>query len=239
LQDTLQKNNLQSVNHADPGMTLMSLLSYLLILGIPGCFINQLPIPSTYGGLKGLIWFIYFIAVTFSFKNIRALFVPLLKLQTLKEPKSYLFIGIAFIIPYAFLHFCLQFKILLNKPYIFYFENHMLPTVSWGVTIDRTLLTPIIEEILFRGILLTILLSKMKPFWAISIVAVIFALVHESNVWIFTLLGGILLTITVYKTNSLIPALIAHSLWNLYLSQFTSVALIFLNTINKTEFSVM
>ncbi|WP_456272532.1 CPBP family intramembrane glutamic endopeptidase [Bacillus sp. AK031] len=218
--NSLQTNETSIMMNRDSGIKYKTLFIYLLILAVPGYFINQLPIPSdTYGGLKGLIWFTYFMVVTFSFKSIRALIVPMVKFKALKEPKSYLFILITFAIPYILLHLCLHFEVLLDKYYIFYFKNHMLDTGSFGSTVSSAILTPISEEILFRGVFFAVLLKLVKPFWAISIISILFGVVHPSETWIFTVLAGFLLTITVYKTNSLIPAIIAHSLWNLYMTQ--------------------
>lgn len=157
--------------------------------------------------------------VTFSLKSIRNYIVPLLRFNTLKEPKSYVFILFTFAIPYFLLHLCLHFEVLLDKYFIFYFKNNMLPAGSLESTVRTVLLTPIWEEILFRGVILTILLRLIKPFWAISITAILFGMIHPSGAWILTFMAGFLLTFTVYKTKSLIPAIIAHSLWNLYMTQ--------------------
>lgn len=210
----------KTIAEGTSGIRFKVLLFYLFTLAVPGYFINQLPIPSdTYSGLKGLIWFSYFILVTFRFKDISTLIVPLVDFNVLKDPKSYLFILITFAIPYFLLHLSLHFEVLLDRNFIIYFKNNMIEASNLGMTINSAIFTPISEEILFRGILFTILLKLVKPFWAICITSILFGLIHHSEVWIFTFLGGILLTVTVYKTKSLIPAILAHSLWNLYMTQ--------------------
>ncbi|WP_421385313.1 CPBP family intramembrane glutamic endopeptidase [Bacillus salacetis] len=215
--NSLQAEGTKTVAEGDSRINFKVLFLYLAILAVPGYFISQLPIP--YGGLKGLIWFSYFTIVTFNFRNIRALIIPMVNFNVLKKPKSYLFILLTFAIPYLLLHICIHYEVLLDRYFIFYFKNHMIEASSWGSTINAAILTPISEEILFRGILLAVLLKLVKPFWAISIISILFGLMHPSETWIFTILAGVLLTITTYKTKSLIPAMIAHSLWNLYMTQ--------------------
>ncbi|UXH43908.1 CPBP family intramembrane metalloprotease [Rossellomorea vietnamensis] len=195
-----------------------TLLIYLVILALPGYFINQLPLQN-YDGLKGLIWFLYFMSVTLGYKNIRTFMVSLMKVEVFKKPGTYLWIFLTFMLPYVLLHLSLHFEVLLDKYYIFYFNNHMLHASSWRETIDVAVLTPISEEIIFRGILLTVLLKFVKPFWAVGITSILFGLIHPSEIWLFTVLAGFLLTLTAYKTKSILPAMVAHSLWNLYMVQ--------------------
>ncbi|UTE76840.1 CPBP family intramembrane glutamic endopeptidase [Rossellomorea sp. KS-H15a] len=195
-----------------------TLLIYLTMLALPGYVINQLPLQN-YDGLKGLIWFLYFMAVTLGYKNIRTFIVPLLKVEVFKKPETYLWIFLTFMLPYVLLHVSLHFEVLIDKYYIFYFNNHMLHASSWRETVDVAVLTPISEEIIFRGILLTVLLKFVKPFWAVGITSILFGLIHPSEIWLFTVLAGFLLTMTAYKTKSILPAMVAHSMWNLYMVQ--------------------
>ena len=195
-----------------------TLLIYLTMLALPGYFINQLPLQN-YDGLKGLIWFLYFMAVTLGYKNIRTFIVPLMKVEVFKKPGTYLWIFLTFMLPYVLLHLSLHFEVLLDKYYIFYFNNHMLHASSWRETVEVAVLTPISEEIIFRGILLTALLKFVKPLWAVGITSILFGLIHPSEIWLFTVLAGFLLTMTAYKTKSILPAMVAHSLWNLYMVQ--------------------
>ncbi|MCA0151052.1 CPBP family intramembrane metalloprotease [Rossellomorea vietnamensis] len=195
-----------------------TLLIYLTMLALPGYVINQLPLQN-YDGLKGLIWFLYFMAVTLGYKNIRTFIVPLLKVEVFKKPETYLWIFLTFMLPYVLLHVSLHFEVLIDKYYIFYFNNHMLHASSWRETVDVAVLTPISEEIIFRGILLTDLLKFVKPFWAVGITSILFGLIHPSEIWLFTVLVGFLLTMTAYKTKSILPAMVAHSMWNLYMVQ--------------------
>ncbi|MGD6968283.1 CPBP family intramembrane glutamic endopeptidase [Rossellomorea vietnamensis] len=198
----------------------LTLVLYLISLAAGGYFISQISLPSNlFDGAQGFIWFACFMAVTLSIKPVRQFIAPLVNFRVMKEPKSYLFILLTFLTPYLLLKFCIHYELLLDRMTIYYLTNPRIEAFSLGSTLYTTLLTPIWEEILFRGVLLTILLKKLKPIWAISITAILFAFIHFSATWLFILLGGFLLTYTVYKTKSLIPAIAAHSLWNLYMTE--------------------
>ncbi|MBN8191953.1 CPBP family intramembrane metalloprotease [Bacillus sp. NTK074B] len=220
MQNSLSTNEPLNVKEAGSAIRFKTLCIYLILLAVPGFFINKLHLEGpVYEGVKGFIWFTYFMVVTLSYKEIRTFISPLLNVKAFKKPRTWLWIFLTFIIPYALLHLCLYFEVVLDKYYIFYFNNHMLHAGSWRQTIDVAILTPISEEIVFRGILLTLLLRIIKPFWAITITSLLFGLVHPSEIWVFTVLAGFLLTLTTYKTKSILPAMVAHSLWNLYMLQ--------------------
>ena len=220
MQNSLSTNEPINVKEAGSAIRFKTLCIYLILLAVPGFFINKLHLEGpVYEGVKGLIWFVYFMVVTLTYKDIRTFIRPLLNVNVFKKSGTWLWIFLTFMLPYALLHLCLYFEVVLDKYYIFYFNNHMLHAGSWRQTIDVAILTPISEEIVFRGILLTILLRFVKPFWAITITSVLFGLIHPSNIWMFTVLAGFLLTMTAYKTRSILPTMIAHSLWNLYMVQ--------------------
>lgn len=203
-----------------PGITLKSFIFYILLIAVPGYLFEVLPLPiNTPELLIGAIWFSYFILTTYRFKSIRQTIISQLDVRCFKRWRTYFYILISLILPYAFLHFCLNYGFLLDKNYIFYFKNHMIPATGIGSTINSSILTPITEEILFRGILLVFLLKFMKPYLAVGIVAILFSILHPWDIWIFILLSGFLLTITAYKTKSLLPSMVAHGLWNLYMTQ--------------------
>ncbi|MBT2636835.1 CPBP family intramembrane metalloprotease [Bacillus sp. ISL-39] len=112
-----------------------------------------------------------------------------------------------------------QYEVLLDKRLIFYYKNGLLEGKTSIGLLNAVLLTPIWEEMFFRGVLLFTLLKFTKPVLAISLSGVVFALFHPMY-WIVTLASGVLLSLTAYKTKSLIPSFISHSLWNLYSAKF-------------------
>ncbi|MGG3915078.1 CPBP family intramembrane glutamic endopeptidase [Rossellomorea vietnamensis] len=220
MQNSLSTNEPIDVEEEELAIRFKTLCIYLILLAVPGFFINKLPLEGVaYEGVKGFIWFTYFMVVTLIYKEIRTFIRPLWKVNAFKKPGTWLWIFLTFMLPYSLLHLCLYFEVLLDKYFIFYFNNHMMHAGSWRQTIDVAILTPIWEEIVYRGILLTILLRFVKSYWAVAITSILFGLVHPSDIWLFTILGGFLLTMTAYKTKSILPAMVAHSLWNLNMVQ--------------------
>jgi len=76
---------------------------------------------------------------------------------------------------------------------------------------------PILEEVLFRGVILNGFLKNYSPQKAIIISAAIFGGIHL-NPWqsIPAFLGGILIGYMYWKTNSIIPGIILHAANNLF-----------------------
>ncbi len=97
---------------------------------------------------------------------------------------------------------------------------------SVALIIMTVILAPILEEILFRGILMRGLINnKMDPKIAIILAALIFGLVHF-NPWQFVgaFLLGLVLGLVYYKTKSLLMPILLHAFNNLV------SALLMLNT---------
>jgi membrane protease YdiL (CAAX protease family) len=98
----------------------------------------------------------------------------------------------------------------------------IIPPTSWSLS--YAIIPGIFEEVAFRGVIFTILMTKYKPNTAILISSVIFGLAHSVNVLMgqdviitiaqlgFAFFLGLLLAIIVWKTNSLIPTILIHYL---------------------------
>ena len=78
------------------------------------------------------------------------------------------------------------------------------------------ILAPVLEEILFRGIILKHLLKVVPPFWAILISALLFGLVHF-NMWqaIAAVLIGMFMGYVYWRTGSLFTSILLHLVNNL------------------------
>ena len=106
------------------------------------------------------------------------------------------------------------------------FFTPFLPSVNFYIL---TLIgAPIIEEILFRGILqkyLIGILKKKSPLIAIALTSIAFSLIHwESQLLkdsVLLLLVGFLFGYIYYKTNKIIIPMTAHACWNLMTVLFT------------------
>lgn len=89
--------------------------------------------------------------------------------------------------------------------------------------LSSVILAPICEEIIFRGLLLTALANKLGTKAAVILSSAIFSLIHyydfvnTIDVFIF----GIIMAITFLKTRSLVPCIIAHALFNLWITADT------------------
>lgn len=85
----------------------------------------------------------------------------------------------------------------------------------WGAFFKVAIVAPVIEELIFRGILLQGLRKNYHPATAVIVSALLFSLYHL-NPWQMpaTLLLGILLGWLMLRTNNILLAIIGHSLNN-------------------------
>ena len=86
----------------------------------------------------------------------------------------------------------------------------------WLSFVSSVVVAPVIEEIVFRGIIL-IGLAKKFPLWVAAIIsALAFALLHgQINVGIYTFIFGIILSYTYIRSGSIYPGIMAHFINNL------------------------
>lgn len=78
------------------------------------------------------------------------------------------------------------------------------------------IVAPILEELIFRGIMLGGLLTRYSPLKSILISSLLFSFVHL-NPWQFiaAMISGLFLGWIYYKTRSVVPTIIMHSVNNL------------------------
>jgi membrane protease YdiL (CAAX protease family) len=100
--------------------------------------------------------------------------------------------------------------------------EEILPPTSWSTI--YAIIPGIFEEIAFRGIILTILMTKYKHQTSIIICSLLFGLAHSVNILLgqdimitlaqlgFAFFLGILFAYIVLKTNSLLPTILIHYL---------------------------
>lgn len=78
------------------------------------------------------------------------------------------------------------------------------------------IITPVIEEILYRGIILNLLLKKYSVLVSIILSSIIFAFIHLKFIGIgYLFLYGLLFGFAYYKTKSLFTSILLHFLINL------------------------
>ncbi|MBP9827351.1 CPBP family intramembrane metalloprotease [Candidatus Saccharibacteria bacterium] len=89
----------------------------------------------------------------------------------------------------------------------------------WGIIfsfIATVLVAPIIEEVIFRGLIFPALATRWRMWIAAMISSAIFALMHgQLNVGIYTFVFGILLCWMYQRSGSIIPGIVLHFMNNL------------------------
>ncbi|MCD6459545.1 CPBP family intramembrane metalloprotease [bacterium] len=94
-------------------------------------------------------------------------------------------------------------------------ESKFTSSQFMAVVIFITVLGPIFEEIFFRGFLYRWLRKNLGVFWGLSINAVLFSLIHNNMMAFLPIVFlGIILSVLVEKTSSLVPSIIMHIMVN-------------------------
>ncbi len=195
---------------------LVNYIAYFFILILSGYIVSYLSKEvERFNHVSSFTWFIIILSLTFGFKPIRDTILPLLNIQPFQKVTTYLYILFVLVISYFTYKICFTYEIFLDPTLILFYKNGWLTEASWTSLLDVITFVPVWEEILFRGVLLFTLLKFVKPFWAIVIVSIIFGLFHPTY-WVTAGIMGVLLSMLTLKTKSLCPAMVSHSLWNLY-----------------------
>ena len=84
-----------------------------------------------------------------------------------------------------------------------------------GSLISQGIFAPIVEEVAFRGLMLS-RFNKALPRWiGVLISSFFFGLVHGNIIWfIFTFVIGVLLCLVANKTDSILSTILVHALFN-------------------------
>ncbi len=103
----------------------------------------------------------------------------------------------------------------------------------WGAFMKVSIVAPVVEELIFRGIILQGLRRNYSPFMAVFASALLFALFHL-NPWQFpaTFVLGLLLGWIMLRTNNILLAIIGHSINN----TLVLLSLTYWDIIRKTPF---
>jgi hypothetical protein len=100
-------------------------------------------------------------------------------------------------------------------------------------------ITPIVEEMVYRGFLFNLLLKKYSVKLALIVSSLIFALIHLRFAGIgFLFLYGLFFGYVYYKTNSLIAPILAHFIIN-FLASFSTHSLVELNSASFIKYFVI
>lgn len=87
----------------------------------------------------------------------------------------------------------------------------------WQSVIFGVILAPVLEELLFRKDIFSLLKMRFSMGWTIGLSSILFAALHgySTQGFVSCLLAGILFAILMARTGSLLPCIIAHLLSNL------------------------
>ncbi|WP_018932857.1 CPBP family intramembrane glutamic endopeptidase [Gracilibacillus lacisalsi] len=153
------------------------------------------------------------------FKKVRHFLKMSFSWKPLKKAKTYLYLFIAFVFTYIS-----QFLIL----HVFKWEEGASQIDTFGLEgmsdhwfnlllfyLAFTLLTPIKEEIMFRGLVHKFLNEKYSFWIGLIVSAVIFGALHPGHFISATIMGMIF--VGLYRlTKSLVVPIMLHILWNIY-----------------------
>lgn len=96
----------------------------------------------------------------------------------------------------------------------------------WPSIIITVIIAPIIEEILFRGILFKKLLEKHSLAFSAGVGGLIFAIMHINPIQAIAVLPmGVYLCIMYKRLDSIIPGILVHASWNLFVVFITATNL--------------
>jgi len=92
------------------------------------------------------------------------------------------------------------------------------PPVWWGLGfLAVVIMAPVCEEIFFRGYMQSRLSARLGPVWAILITSVFFGFMHLDLVHsVQTFFLGIVLGYIAWRSGSIVPAIVAHFVNNLF-----------------------
>jgi len=117
--------------------------------------------------------------------------------------------------------------------------NDLFSQNFWGVLFTIAILTPIIEELVFRGVILEGLQIRYSPVIAALVSSLLFALVHglpQAMVNAFFL--ALFFSWVMLKTRSLLLCIVAHALYNgldLVLSKYVQLPISGFNNMSSTQ----
>lgn len=86
---------------------------------------------------------------------------------------------------------------------------------AFFIAVGVAVMAPLAEEIFFRGYMFKAFLTRFGPYQAMILSSVFFGVMHMDIYRFIPLtIGGFFLNLVRYKENSLLPAIIAHGVWN-------------------------
>lgn len=89
------------------------------------------------------------------------------------------------------------------------------PYTYWGF-FRAAFISPIFEELMFRGFFLGFLVGLLKKFWLSAfLVSTAFAFAHDSDIFIYSFVMSLIFCLIRLSTKSVLPCIILHAFHNL------------------------
>ena len=87
----------------------------------------------------------------------------------------------------------------------------------WQMIVFGVILAPVLEELLFRKDIFSLLKMRFSSAWTVGLSGILFAAIHgySAEGFVSCLVAGIMLAILMARTGKLLPCIIAHILCNL------------------------
>lgn len=93
----------------------------------------------------------------------------------------------------------------------------------WPSIVSLVIIAPIVEEVIFRGILLKSFMSRYGVKTSIGASGIVFAILHLDPIHAISIAPlGIYLGYVYHKTGSIIPGIIIHASWNMLVISLTT-----------------
>ena len=161
-----------------------------------------------------------FVIAFFLFKSVRTFTLEKMSFEPLKKGSTYLFmlLGIGLIYGAQILVFTVfELETPTNQNQLFGVTPENFSVLKYiAVFVVAALITPIKEELLFRGFVLRFFEAKYAKAWlGLLISSAVFGLMHLD----YPIAGvtmGLVFGALYLKTNSLVVPIVAHFIWNTY-----------------------
>lgn len=163
-----------------------------------------------------------FIVAFILFKSVRTFTLEKMSLKPLKNVMTYvwIFLGIGLILGAQILVFeVLQLETPNNQDQLFGITADNFTLVKYiFLFVIVALITPIKEELLFRGFLLRFFQAKYAKAWlGIFISSTVFGILHPGYPLVGAVMGLVFGGLYL-KTNSIVVPIVTHIIWNTYVS---------------------
>lgn len=200
-------------NNTFDEINLIEFLLLIIILFIVQFCFDYLKIIHIDSAFLYILVIIYFV-----FKLKKHLFLLKNDFKSLLSLKLFLNILIIvmlnILLSYGFLYFS-NFVLNSYNNLNFFSSSYFKSSLTFGSLISVVLISPICEELIFRGVFLTKLKSVVPLIFAVLISSLLFAALHNFGSITSAFIFGICMAILYLKTNNILVPIFAHLLNNL------------------------